>query len=129
MIMNDTLDKMRYHVQELERIRREKIASGKQPLTRVISAEDMSVRLEKLKKNFLKERKREVKLHPERKLVGMGERHRQPVRCVETGEIYHSMTQLAKAIGLSVPTVHVQISKNRKLKGLTYIKIDKSEEY
>lgn len=127
--MKKGLEEAKFHAQELARIQRQKLASG---ITPVFDTgphnESITKRLDKMKKVLQLERRREIAKHPERKIVNMGDRHCQPLRCVETGEEYKSMSALSRKIGIAVSTIHVQMAKNKSIKGYHYIRISKNRQ-
>lgn len=117
------------HAQKIEEIQRRKQQNGGTPTCPLPPKNDGHQRLFRKLKNRLKmERVREITKHPERRISNQGERHRQPIQCIETGEIFHSVKELAEQIGVTSATICIQIERKRKIRGYTYTKITKEDE-
>lgn len=122
-------NKALYHLQKIAEAQKEKIANGEDTAFNVVEdADALQRRMKNLRKQYAKARKHEIEHHPERKMKNMGDRHRQPLKCIETGEVVHSMSILAREAGLSVATVSINIDRGKKIKGKTYVRINRKDE-
>lgn len=56
----------------------------------------------------------------------IAEQNKCPVACVETGMLYPSITECAKAVGVSISSVYGAVKHGRRCKGLHYIRKENS---